>query len=120
MRMRRYRVGVWIEQGRRNERTAPIREGIVPCRPARELDASESGVPAMNGNKSLVVAGLINGARRLCPSSHHNPPPPIPPQFSFDTFHKPDEQPVVVVIVVVVLTLCRRKKSSPWSQDRLQ
>ena len=30
------------------------------------LDASESGVPVVNGDRSLVVAGLINEARRLC------------------------------------------------------
>ena len=30
------------------------------------LDVSESGVPVVNGNRSLVVAGLINQARRLC------------------------------------------------------
>ena len=29
------------------------------------LDVSESGVPVVNGDRSLVVAGLINQARRL-------------------------------------------------------
>ena len=30
------------------------------------LDASESGVPVVNGDRRLVVAGLINQARGLC------------------------------------------------------
>ena len=39
------------------------------------LDASESGVPVVNGDRSLVVAGLIIQARRLCLSflSESNP-----------------------------------------------
>ena len=43
------------------------------------LDASECGVPAVNGDRSLVVAGLINQARKLClslPSESTLLPPP--------------------------------------------
>ena len=47
------------------------------------LDASESGVPVVNGDRSLVVAGLINQARRLCLSFLSESTPP-PPSFYFD------------------------------------
>ena len=44
------------------------------------LDASESGVPVVNGDRRLEVAGLINQARRSCLSflSESTPPPPPP------------------------------------------
>ena len=47
------------------------------------LDVSESGVPVVNGDRSLVVAGLINQARRLCLSFLSESTPP-PPSFYFD------------------------------------
>ena len=38
VRMRRCRVWVWIEQGSRNGRTTPTREGIVLCRRANHAE----------------------------------------------------------------------------------
>ena len=42
------------------------------------LDASESGVPVVNGDRRLVVARLINQAKRLrlCFLSESTPPTP--------------------------------------------
>ena len=44
----------------------PLVRGSFSVNQQSTLDASESGVPVMNGDRSLVVAGLINRARRLC------------------------------------------------------
>ena len=46
-------------------RRLPLVRGSFRVDQQATLDASESGVPAVNGDRHLVVAGLINQARRL-------------------------------------------------------
>ena len=84
MRMMRCRVGVWIEQGSRNERTAPTRKGIVPCRSASHAGHERVWGSCGERGQTLVVAGLINQARRLCLSFLSESTPPPPSSFSFD------------------------------------
>ena len=65
MRERRCRVGVWIAKEVETTGRLPLVRESFRVDQQATLDASESGVPAVNGDRHLVVAGLINQARRL-------------------------------------------------------
>ena len=64
--MRRRRVGVLMEQGSKNERRAPTREGTVLCRSAIHAGRGRVWYSCGERGQRFVVAGLINQARRLC------------------------------------------------------
>ena len=53
MRMKRSRVGVWIEHASRNERTTPTRE-IVPCRPASYAD--RNNIPSASKEENIIIS----------------------------------------------------------------
>ena len=61
-------------------RRLPLVRGSFRVDQQATLDASESGVPAMNRDRSFVAPGLVNQAMRLCPSflSGSLPHPPTP------------------------------------------
>ena len=63
--MRRGRVGVWNKEVETRGQL-PLGRGPSSVDQQSTLDAGESGILVVNGDRRLVVARLIDQARRLC------------------------------------------------------
>ena len=79
--MRRCRVGVWIKQGSRNGRTTPIREGIVPCRPASHAGRERVWGSSGERGQKLGSRWVDQPSQEVLPFLSIRIPPPAPSSF---------------------------------------
>ena len=79
-------MGDWTEKEVETRGRLPLVRDSCRVDQQVKLNASESGVPAVSGDKRLVVDGLINQARRLCLSLTSESTTPYPPQVFLPTW----------------------------------